>query len=106
MIRRKIFYLETIHYYIFCLFYNLFLNTLFCKGIFLLNEINYIFFNSIYFTRSTLNINKYLEEFPGLVHFIYVDRMSHRMIAPGLEFASQETLELTKKKVKKSYFIH
>ncbi|KAL4113192.1 hypothetical protein QTP88_016860 [Uroleucon formosanum] len=50
-------------------------------------------------SRSTLNINKYLEEFPGLVHFIYVDRMSHRMIAPGLEFASQETLELTKKKV-------
>jgi len=50
-------------------------------------------------SRSTLSINKYLEEFPGLVHFIYVDRMSHRMIAPGLEFASQETLELTKKKV-------
>lgn len=48
-----------------------------------------------------MNINKYLEEFPGLVHFIYVDRMSHRMIAPGLEFASQETLELTKKKVRK-----
>ncbi|XP_050420631.1 uncharacterized protein LOC126833377 [Adelges cooleyi] len=50
-------------------------------------------------SRSSLNINKYLEEFPGLVHFIYVDRMTHRMIAPGLEFASQETLELTKKKV-------
>jgi len=66
-----------------------------------------IFFNSIFFTRSTLNINKYLEEFPGLVHFIYVDRMSHRMIAPGLEFASQETLELTKKKVKRiSYFMN
>jgi len=58
-----------------------------------------IFFNLITLTRSTLNINKYLEEFPGLVHFIYIDRMSHRMIAPGLEFASQETLELTKKKV-------
>jgi len=69
----------------------------------LINNIKYIFFNSISFTRSTLNINKYLEEFPGLVHFIYVDRMSHRMIAPGLEFASQETLELTKKKVKKLF---
>lgn len=60
----------------------------------------YTFFNLITFTRSTLNINKYLEEFPGLVHFIYVDRISHRMIAPSLEFASQETFELTKKKVK------
>ncbi|XP_050543318.1 uncharacterized protein LOC126906659 [Daktulosphaira vitifoliae] len=50
-------------------------------------------------SRSFLNINKYLEEFPGLVHFIYIDRMTHRMIAPGLEFASQETLELTKNKV-------
>ena len=85
--------------------FNFILNTLFCIGSFLLNEIKYIFFNSIYFTRSTLNINKYLEEFPGLVHFIYVDRMSHRMIAPGLEFASQETLELTKKKVKKKVIL-
>lgn len=63
------------------------------------SDILFIFFNQIICTRSTLNINKYLEEFPGLVHFIYVDRISHRMIAPGLEFASKETLELTKKKV-------
>lgn len=76
-------------------------------SILLFNKLKYIFFNSISFTRSTLNINKYLEEFPGLVHFIYVDRMSHRMIAPGLEFASQETLELTKKKVKRiNYFMN
>jgi len=76
-------------------------------SILLFNKSKCIFFNSISFTRSTLNINKYLEEFPGLVHFIYVDRMSHRMIAPGLEFASQETLELTKKKVKGiNYFMN
>lgn len=78
-----------IFYYLYCFFLSYFI----------LNYIKHLFFNTITFTRSTLNINKYLEEFPGLVHFIYIDRMSHRMIAPGLEFASQETLELTKKKV-------
>lgn len=52
------------------------------------------------FTRASLTINKYLEEFPGLVHFIYVDRSNHRVTAPSLDISAQETATLTKKKVK------
>lgn len=50
-------------------------------------------------TRTSLTINKYLEEFPGLVHFIYIDRNTHRLVAPTLDFTSTETLALTMKKV-------
>lgn len=50
-------------------------------------------------TRTSLTINKYLEEFPGLVHFIYIDRSTHRLVAPTLDFTSTETLALTMKKV-------
>lgn len=50
-------------------------------------------------SKSTLNINKYLEEFPGLVHFLYVDRITHRLVAPSLDFSSQETISLTKRKI-------
>ncbi|XP_031370524.1 Hermansky-Pudlak syndrome 1 protein homolog isoform X2 [Apis dorsata] len=48
---------------------------------------------------SSLTINKYLEEFPGLVHFIYIDRITHRLIAPTLDFTNPETLALTTKKI-------
>lgn len=51
------------------------------------------------FTRTSLTINKYLEEFPGLVHFIYIDRSTHRLTAPTLDFTNLETLALTKKKI-------
>ncbi|XP_064083224.1 BLOC-3 complex member HPS1-like [Macrobrachium nipponense] len=34
--------------------------------------------------RSALTINKYLEEFPGLVHFLYVDRSNHQLTSPTL----------------------
>nr|CAD7402307.1 unnamed protein product [Timema poppensis] len=47
---------------------------------------------------SSLTINKYLEEFPGLVHFLYIDRTNHRVTAPSLDFSSEETMSLTKKK--------
>ncbi|XP_049857861.1 Hermansky-Pudlak syndrome 1 protein homolog [Schistocerca gregaria] len=50
-------------------------------------------------SRASLTINKYLEEFPGLVHFLYIDRTNHRITAPGLDFSSEETITLTKKKI-------
>ncbi|KAF0294476.1 Hermansky-Pudlak syndrome 1 [Amphibalanus amphitrite] len=34
-------------------------------------------------TRSHLNISRYLDNFPDLVHFIYVDRSVHLMTAPS-----------------------
>ncbi|KAF5273063.1 hypothetical protein FQR65_LT04805, partial [Abscondita terminalis] len=49
--------------------------------------------------EDSLTINKYLEEFPGLVHFIYVDRTTHRVTTPTLDFTSSETVNLTKKKI-------
>ncbi|XP_069670133.1 BLOC-3 complex member HPS1 [Periplaneta americana] len=50
-------------------------------------------------SRASLTINKYLEEFPGLVHFLYIDRFNHRITAPSLDFNSEETTSLTKKKI-------
>lgn len=47
-------------------------------------------------SRASLTINKYLEEFPGLVHFIYIDRHHHRLTAPTLDFSYEETAVLTK----------
>ena len=50
-------------------------------------------------SRASLTINKYLEEFPGLVHFIYIDRHLHRLTAPTLNFTYEETAVLTKKQL-------
>ncbi|KAJ8928402.1 hypothetical protein NQ314_019067 [Rhamnusium bicolor] len=48
--------------------------------------------------KDSLTINKYLEEFPGLVHFVYVDRTTHRVTTPTLDFGTEESL-LYKKKI-------
>ncbi|XP_043476577.1 Hermansky-Pudlak syndrome 1 protein homolog isoform X1 [Leptopilina heterotoma] len=50
-------------------------------------------------SRTSLTINKYLEEFPGLVHFIYIDRTNHRLTAPTVDFTNSETLQLTTTKI-------
>ncbi|CAG9856964.1 unnamed protein product [Phyllotreta striolata] len=43
-------------------------------------------------SRDSLTINKYLEEFPGLIHFIYVDRNVNRITTPTLDLDTQEGL--------------
>ncbi|XP_970712.2 BLOC-3 complex member HPS1 isoform X2 [Tribolium castaneum] len=44
-------------------------------------------------------LGSYLEEFPGLVHFLYIDRVNHRVTAPTLDFSADETIKLTKNKI-------
>ncbi|CAH1399468.1 unnamed protein product [Nezara viridula] len=52
-------------------------------------------------SRDSLSINKYLEEFPGLVHFLYIDRTNHRLTAPSLQMQPPEPPlpQLTKEKI-------
>ncbi|KAL1510025.1 hypothetical protein ABEB36_004681 [Hypothenemus hampei] len=42
------------------------------------------------FTRQSLTISKYLEEFQGLVHFLYIDRNTHRITTPSLDMQAHK----------------
>lgn len=52
-------------------------------------------------SNTNFSMASYLEEFPGLVHFIHVDRSMNRnrVTAPNIEMASEDTLINLRKKV-------
>ncbi|KAK9875116.1 hypothetical protein WA026_005909 [Henosepilachna vigintioctopunctata] len=50
-------------------------------------------------SEDSLTTNKYMEDFPGLVHFIYVDRTTHRVTSPSLDFQLDNPNSLPKNKV-------
>lgn len=45
------------------------------------------------------NLSKYLEDFPGLVHFVYVDRNRHVVTTPSFDYRRDDSIKLTKTKV-------
>jgi hypothetical protein len=50
---------------------------------------------------KNFSMGSYLEEFPGLVHFLHIDRSNGRLVAPG--FDTEEAENVVKGKVSVSF---